>query len=299
MSHPQPVTPRRRRLLSRRTTGRVVMVASVVAAITAVIGAIVAWNLVGNLRERTTATLKLVDSTLTNVQDSLSVAEEVITTVDGTIATLKGTMRVLSTNVNDAGKVLGDVANIAEVIPPSLDKVDGALVSLADAAGVIDLALQSMSNLPGINIDTSKSLRSAVASVRDGLSPISANLRNATTSIRSLATSSGELQPQLTALNTKLDELASSVTKARGLLAKYRTDASAARGLSAESIDSLGSQIGVFRILILILAFTIAVGQIATFRIGYDMANLPGGTKAEPDAGAPEDPSPTTDRFAR
>ncbi len=272
------LSARRRAVLSRRRIGRAIMVAAVVAAVTCLVGAVVAWQFIGALRDRSLASLRLVESTLVNVDESLAIAQDVTTTVGSSVDTLRDSLVTISDSVVGAADPVDLVADLTEDVPPALDRVDTALGNLSEAAGVVDGALDALDSLPiGPNFDSSAGLATAVEGVRQDLSPIADNLRASTDSIRQLSASSEELTAQLTALDEDLVELDESLARSARLLDSYRADAAEALELAEESVADLNRDVAVLRFLTVVLALAIAVGQIAPFHIGRQLA------RGEPD----------------
>jgi hypothetical protein len=264
------------------------MVAAVVAAITCLVGAVVAWQLIGDLQDRSATSLRLVASTLTNVDDSLAVAQDVTATVGSAIGTIEDSLGTLTQGVADGAAALDAVADLTEDVPPALDRLDGTLVSVRDAAAIVDTALNAVDQLPiGPSIPDAR-LAASVDGLRGDISPIAEGLRGSTSSIRSLAGSSGDLVAQIGALENDLADLDESLARSTELLDRYRSDTSEALVLAEESLNDLDRNIWLSRLLIVILAVTIAIGQIAPFYIGRQLAQTP------PAPGDPAEVDPVT-----
>jgi|GEM_PF-6748697 len=246
------------------------MIASAIAAVTALVGAVIAWQLVGSLRARSVGTLRLLDRTLVNVQDSIGIAADVLDTVDTSFVTMQATLAAVGKSVDDASTTLDAVAELTETIPPSLDNVDTALGNFSEAASVVDDAVGRIGDLPVLpSFDTD--LSGSIDDVRDTLKPISTSLRDSVTSIRGLSTSSTELNDHVTQLQADISDLADSIKESKTVITKYRDDAEDARSMTAASLDELSTQMMLSRVLVVVLAITIAVGQIAPYRIGRQL----------------------------
>lgn len=266
----------RRTVLDRRRIGRVVMVAAVVAAITSLVGIVVAWQLVGNLRSTTRSTLVIVEDTLTTVDDTLDVAGSVIDTVDGGVATIAGSLTTLQTSVQQGADALEAVAQLTEDLPPSLDRIDEALGGLQAAGEFVDDTLSTLADLPfGPDYDPELGLGGAVAAVRTDVQPLADDLRTTTSTLRELAGSSGELVAQLDALGTDLEAIDRSLDQSRDLLDRYRASTANASALARDARDDVSRDVTLSRILIVVLGVAIAVGQVAPFRIGRELAQRP------------------------
>jgi uncharacterized phage infection (PIP) family protein YhgE len=248
------------------------MVAAVVAAVACLVGGVVAWRLLGELRDRSEETLELVRDTLVNIDETLAVAQDVTGTVGGSIETLQQSLATLAAGVDAAGAVLTTVADATRDVPPALDAIDGALTSVRDSAAVVDAALAALSRLPfGPTFDSTAGLATSVEDVRNDLQPIGDGLRTSTTAIGELSASTGDLVAQVTALDADLSQLAESLASSEQLLERYRADTSRAVDLATQSLDDLDRDVWLARILTSVLALTIAIGQIATFHIGRQM----------------------------
>ena len=267
---------RTKAVFNRRRVGRAVTVAAVVAAITCVVGAVVAWQLLGDLRTRSAASLDLLDRTLTNVDETLAVAQDVTATVGDSLDTVRDSLATLSTGVGDGAAALESVADLTEDVPPALDRLDTTLVELRDAADVVDSALEALDELPiGPDFDADAGLAASVEGVRDDIRPIADDLAARRRSIRDLSGSSDDLVAQLSALDGDLTDLDESLDRSTELLESYRADASEAIALAEDSRDDLDRDIACPESLAVVLAGAIAVGQVAPFHIGRQLAATP------------------------
>jgi hypothetical protein len=270
------LSARARAMLSRRRIGRAVMVAAVVAAVICVMGAVLAWQLLGDLRNRSSASLRLVQSTLTNADASLVVAHDVATTVGGSLDTLRASLATLSADVHAGAAAIDSFAALTKDVPPALDRLDTTLAGLHDAAGTVDNALGALATLPfGPHFDANAGLAASVAGVRDDIRPIADDLRNSTTSLRDLSDSSDDLITELAALDDDLTQLDRSLSRSTELLDTYRSDTADATALAEHSLHDLDRDITLSRALAVTLALAIAVGQVAPFHIGRQLARDP------------------------
>jgi methyl-accepting chemotaxis protein len=264
---------RARAAFSRRRLGRAICVAAVVAAVTCVIGAVVAWQLLGDLRDRSAASLQLLQRTLVNVDESLAIAQDVTGTIGDSLDTVRSSMSTVSAGVDDGTAALDSVSQLTQDIPPALDRLDRALSGVHDAAKVVDDALGAIDRLPiGPNIDTGSGLAPAIDGVRDDLRPIADDMRSSTATLHELSKSGGDLSARLGSLTTELDQLDSSLDRSTRLLKRYRSDAKEAMTLAHQSLSDLDRDILFARALAVILAGAIAIGQIAPFHIGRQLA---------------------------
>jgi Mg2+ and Co2+ transporter CorA len=124
----------------------------------------------------------------------------------------------------------------------------------------------------GPNFDEAAGLGAAVADVRDDIIPIAEQLRGSTESIEALSASSDDLIAQLGSLRDDVAQLDRDLSNSERLIDGYQENAAEARRLAVESQDDLDRQVTMSRILIVVLALAIAVGQLATYRIGHELA---------------------------
>ena len=263
----------RRALFNRRALGRTVMVAAVVAAISCVVGIVVAWRLVGDLRQNTNSSLLIARDTLMTVDDTLDVADSIVESVDGGLDTVRTSLGTVSTSVEDGAAALDVVADLAESLPPNLEGIDTALGGLQSAAEVVDDVLREVSNVPfGPDYDPEQDLGSAVDAVRSDLEPISTSLMESSDSLRDLSGSSDELLQRLDELAGDLDEIDQSLADSQELIDRYRTSTNEALVLASTLQEDLDRDVRWSRALIVTLGLAIAVGQIAPFRVGRELA---------------------------
>ena len=196
---------------------------------------VVAWQLLGDLRTRSAASLDLLERTLTNVDETLAIAQDVTTTVGDSLDTIRDSLTTLSAGVGDGAAALDSVADLTEDVPPALDRLDATLVDLGEAAGVVDSALEALDEIPiGPDFDADAGLAASVDGVRDDIRPIAEDLRGSTDSIRELSGSSDDLVTQLAELDGDLDRARSVAgpqpPAARQLPRRHRRGDHARRG---------------------------------------------------------------------
>jgi methyl-accepting chemotaxis protein len=266
----------RRAVLNRRSLGRAIMVAAVVAAVTCLVGIVVAWQLVGDLAHTTKSSLVIVGDTLETVDDTLDVADSVIQSVDGGIETVQESLTTMATALENGGATLDVVADLTANLGPNLEQIDRGLGGLQSTVDVVDGVLQQLSDLPfGPDYDPDTGLAASVQAVREDLEPITEDLANASGPLRELAASSDEALDRLDDVAADLDSIAESLSESRELIERYRQSTADVAALAAGTVDNLDRDVWLSRVLILILGVAIAVGQIAPFRIGRELARTP------------------------
>jgi methyl-accepting chemotaxis protein len=265
-----------RAALNRRSLGKAIMVAAVVACVTALIGVVVAWRLVGDLSHTTQSSLVIVSDTLATVDDTLELADSIIDTVDDGIETVGNSLSTISSTVEDGGATLDVFADLTSNLAPSLERIDSGLGGLQSTVGVVDDFLRQVSAAPfGPDYNVETGLASSVQAVRDDLRPIADDLEGASGTLNRLASSSDDVIARLDELAQDLGDIDRSLDESRDLIERYRRSTAEAAALTAATLDDLDRDVWLSRLLIVVLGVAIAVGQLAPFHIGRELARSP------------------------
>ena len=139
--------------------------------------------------------------------------------------------------------------------------------------------LRELSAVPfGPEYDPQPASATSVQAVRDDLQPIADDLSNASGTLSDLSASSDDVTDRLDALAIDLDAVDRSLDESRVLIDRYRQSTSDASALAAGTRDDLDRDVWLSRVLIVVLGLAIAVGQIAPYRIGRELARTPSPT---------------------
>ena len=264
------------RRIDRRVLGKTIMVAACVACVASLVGVVVAWRLVGNLSHTTQASLVIVGDTLVTVDDTLALADTIIDDVDEGIETVGRSLSTISTTVDDGGATLDVFADVTSNLAPSLDRVDSGLGGLQSAVDVVDDFLRRLSETPfGPDYNAENGLASSVQAVRDDLRPIAEDLQDASGTLSGLAASSDDVIARLDELGQDLEGIDESLDESRELIERYRLSTAEAAALATSTREDLDRDVWLSRLLIVVLGVSVAVGQIAPFHIGRELARSP------------------------
>jgi DNA repair ATPase RecN len=249
------------------------MVAAIVGAVTALVGIVVAWRLVGDLSHSTRSSLDIVGETLVTVDDNLELADSIIVNVDSGIETVHDSLSTISTTVRNGGATLDAFADLTGKLAPNVERIDSGLDGLQSAVATVDDVLQQLARAPfGPDYNPENGLASSVQAVRDDLQPIADDLRDASGQLTSLSQSSADVIERLDILAEDLDRIDRSLDESRDLIERYRGSTADAAALASSTRHDLSRDVWLSRILILFLGVAIAVGQIAPYRIGRELA---------------------------
>jgi hypothetical protein len=258
------------------------MVAAGVACVASLIGVVVAWRLVGHLRHTTESSLVIVGDTLATVDDTLELADSIVDSVDDGIETVGRSLATISTTVEDGGATLDVFADVTSNVAPSLARVDSGLGGLQSAVDVVDGFLRQLSAAPfGPDYDVENGLAASVEAVRNDLRPIAEDLQDASASLSGLAASSDDVIARLDELAQDLDGVDRALDESRILIERYRRSTTEAAALATTTSDELDRDVWLSRLLIVVLGVSVAVGQIAPFHIGRELARSPQRPAAE------------------
>jgi predicted PurR-regulated permease PerM len=142
-----PTTAPRRRLLAvdsapaQRRAGRVMVGVAVVGVAVALIGAIVGWQLVGQIDSTTTDTLDVSVESLDSLADTIELADGVLTSTTESLDAVASTLTTVSESFGSATDVLTEFSTFAETAGPALEDTTGILRQLEDVGTTVDEAL--------------------------------------------------------------------------------------------------------------------------------------------------------------
>jgi hypothetical protein len=260
-----------RRIATRRNAGRTMIVVACVGLVASVTGLVVGWRLLGQVQTNANQSLVLTGDALVTLDQTLDVADEVMTSIGHGLGTVETTLDAVNSSFGAGAQVLADVASTTDQLPPSFARLDQALANAETAAGVIDDALHQLNRLPAVNIDLGNGIAPSIQQVRAELGPLAQNLSASTKDLRTLTTSSADVGHQLQQLRTDVAGLDAELARSHGLIAAYRQTARDAMTLAQRSRSDLGGDITLSRVLLVILAVAVAVGQIVPFWVGREL----------------------------
>jgi hypothetical protein len=247
------------------------VVVACVGLVASLSGLVVGWRLLGQVDTNVDESLALTADALVTLDQSLEVADDVMTSVGQGLGTVAATLDAVTATFGAGTQVLADVARTTEQLPPSFARLDQALANAQAAAAVIDDALGEIDRLPSVNIDTGPGIAPSIQQVRSELGPLAQNVSASTADLRTLATSGGDVGRQLGQLRTDVAQVDAELARSHGLIAAYRETARDAMSLADRSRSDLGDDVTLSRVLLVVLAVAVAVGQIVPFWVGREL----------------------------
>ncbi len=279
----------------RRTVGRVLLGIGGLGVVVSLVATVVG--------------LRFLDQLGTALDGSVGVAAEAVDALDATVelagetmtdvnVILEGTARTttdLSRALADAEEVLLATADLSEdQIAGSLEAVDGTLPALIQVAAVIDRTLSALSIVPlGPDYDPEERFDDSLRAIQREFDGLPEAMREQAGLIRDGAGELGTTGEGAAAIARDLDDLRGTLAASNELLDRYAATATETQRLVTMDDANLGRQLGLARVLALLLGLTVAAGQILPLGAGWLLLRpeLARTFLAEPDAvsGEPED----------
>lgn len=253
----------------RRRAGRILVGVAIVGVVASLVGVVVAWAFVGDLRRGVDDSLRVTQESIATIEDTLAVADTVSASVVDGLADVQAALETVSETAGAGQDTLLVVAQLAEDIPPNLDNIDAALGQLEGVAGVIDSTLRQVSRLPiGPDFDPDQPLDEAVADVRGDLRPTADARRESQDEFDALVEAAEGFDDDIAAITADLEASRLALAEADGLIGRYRAAAAEAAQIATEARDRAGANVTRARVLIVIVGVVIALGQLAPFYVG-------------------------------
>jgi len=262
--------------LSRRSAGTIMVVIAYVGVVSALVGAVVGWQFLGELSHANTQGLELAEESLTAADASLVVADDIIDAVDDSLGALSSTISAVGDGIATTTAVAGSTAELAASLPDTLDQVDTGLASIEGIADTIDNTLSQLSRVPlAPDYDPAVTLSDAVGGLRADLAPLADDVRAVADDLDTFSTSGDDLETQLADLAASVTEVQTAVGGTTDVVAAARTSTDDALQLAQTTLSDLGSQLALTRLLLVIMAIAVAVGQIVPYWVGRELRESP------------------------
>ena len=262
--------------LSKRSAGRIMVGIACVGVVSALVGAIVGWQFLGQLSDANKQGLVLTEETLQAVDTSLVVADDVIGAVDEALGALSSTILAVGDGIDATTAVANSTSQLAATLPDTIDRIDNGLASIEKIAGTIDSTLSALNRIPlAPDYKPDVPLGEAVSNLRGDLAPLADDIRAATGDLDTFATSGDELNTNLVDLAASVDEVRTAVGGTTAVIAQAQTSTEDAHDLAQTTLNEFGNQLALSRLLLVIVAIAIAIGQIVPYWVGRELLAAP------------------------
>ena len=258
--------------MNRRLAGRAMIAIAAMGFATAIVGTIVAFQLIGQLGTNVDRSLRIGEETLVTLDDTIDAADEVVTSVQSGLATIEATLGTVNESVGDTAALASTTSALASALPPNLERIDDALATLEQLGGTIDDVLSGLSSIPfAPDYDPALPLDDAVAGVRAGLEPLTRDLEGVAEELDELTSGSDDLQSQLSDLTDDVTSTRRALHGSSALLDQYRASASDALELARASREDLDTDRTRSRVMVVVLGLAIALGQAVPAWVGREL----------------------------
>jgi methyl-accepting chemotaxis protein len=258
--------------MNRRLAGRAMIAIAAMGFVTAILGTIVAYQLIGQLGTNIDRSLRIGEETLVTLDDTIDAADEVVTSVQSGLVTIEDTLTTLNESIADTTSLASTTSELASALPANLERIDDALATLEEIGGTIDGVLSGLSDIPfGPDYDPAVQLDEAVAGVRAGLEPLAGDLESIAGELDDLTSGSDDLRGQLDDLTTDVTATREALDGSAVLLDQYRASAAEALELAQASREDLDTDRTQSQVMVIVLGLAIALGQAVPAWIGREL----------------------------
>lgn len=257
---------------TRHRSGRFMQAIGVAGVVTAILGSIVGWQLVGQVDTTVQGSLELTSETLTTLEDTIVVAADVIESVDQSLAITEETLNDVESSFGQAELVVAEVDVVLESVAGNVDTASTTVDDLAVVGRTIDNVLAQLSSVPfGPEYDPSIPLGDQLQLLADELAPISESLDSTSAELDEFVVRTQDLESDIAALADAVGEINTDLDASEALLDSYLQTARGARDLSDETRADLEGDVRNTRLLIILGGLMFALGQIVPFWVGTEL----------------------------
>ena len=235
---------------------------AVAGVLVAIIGTVVIWVFLSDLEDTTQRSLLIGEQATVTLEDTIDVAEQVLAAVDDGLVTVQSTLSTLDEVLQTTAGVAEATGSLSATLPASFDNIDAALATVEQLGETVDSTLSALSDLPfGPNYNPDVPFPDAVADLRQALDPIAEDLTTISAELQNFSSSSGDLTTQIDSLQSDVRRTRNALSGTDDLLAEYRNATTEAGRLAAETRDQLSGSVTRMRIVLVLLAVLLAIGQ--------------------------------------
>jgi hypothetical protein len=265
-------------VIGRRLAGRLLVAVGILGVVAGLGGIVLGQLLISSTDEALTQTLTLTGDTLVALQDAIVVAEETVALVEGGLAQAEATTGDLAGTVEDGADLLRSTADLTEDrLAASIGAFEQSLPGLIEAASVIDTTLGALSSLPfGPSYNPDEPFDDSLRELQRSLVGVPADLRAQAALIRETGDSLEDVGEGTTQIAGDLGAIRQGLGEALVVLSDSTATATSASALIGETQDGLRTQLGIARVLVILLGLTTAAGQLVPLALGWSLLQPPG-----------------------
>ncbi len=280
-----------------RRAGRVLVGVAALGVVVALLGTVVAWQLVGDLGRASRTSIEVTLESLDSVQDTVELADSVLRTTTATLTEVERTLETVASSFGVGDDAFEQFDTFTTRAAPTLDDTVAAVRQLASVGASIDALLAQIRSLPFVPAGPPISaLGPSFGAVAEGLAPLPDTLRSAADALAELQRSSDQLEDDLRRLSSAVATVNDTLAGTDVLVDGFRRNIEGARAVAMTTRDGLGADTARIRTLLVMGGFAIALGQLAPFWFGTELLARAQRRSA---AAAPVTPTPERDRNGR
>lgn len=242
---------------------------AVVGLVVAVVGMVVAWQLVGQVGGAVEESLVITDESVATIEDTIVVADRVVNDVGTALGALEAVLVELRDTTQDVDPVLADIETLSSDVPVALGEFQDTLDRVAGAAADVDAILVQLARLPlAPSYDPETTLSAQLEQLSDDLDPVITTLSGSGDDVAALRTTTSELSVELGGLTSDVRALISRMDESAELVSRYRDQAGRAGNLVADSRYDLDRSVTAMRVLVILGGLVFAAGQLVPLWVG-------------------------------
>jgi methyl-accepting chemotaxis protein len=252
-----------------RTAGRIMVAVAAVGLVVAVVGTVVAWQLVGEVGGAAEESLAITDESVATIEDTIVVAGRVVDDVGAALGALDDVLVQLRDGTRHVEPVLTDVEALTSDVPVALGEFQETLDRVAGAAGEIDAILVQLARLPlAPSYDPETTLSAQLRQLSLDLDPVIDTLAGSGDDIAALRGTTTQLRTELAGLTVDVRAIVARMDESSELVGRYRDQAGRAGDLVADGRQDLDGSVSAMRLLVVLGGLVFAAGQLVPLWVG-------------------------------
>lgn len=261
--------------MRRTVAGRIMVGVGVVGVVVSIAGTLVGLRLLTALDTVLAGSVGLAAPVVEALGSSGDLAEDTAVVLERSLQQTASTTRELAAAFTHAETVLDATADLTEDrIAGALEAVERTLPALVEAGGVIDRTLSALNAVPfGPDYRPPEPFDVSLRALQQEMEGLPAALRDQAALVREGRDSLGTVREGTLAIADDLEALRATIEPALDVLRDYSSTATQARELAGGSDSTLGQQLAMARVLVLVLGATLLAGQVVPLGIGWLLLN--------------------------
>jgi hypothetical protein len=258
-------------MIDRLLAGRILVTVGLLGVMAGLSGIVLGQLLISSAGDALRDSLVLTSETVDALHDAILVAEETVGLVEGGLVQAEGTVGELAGTVTDGAVLLRSTADLTEgQLAESLAAFEASLPGLIDVAEVIDGSLSALAALPfGPSYDPEEPFDDSLRDLQESLAGVPEDLRAQAILIRATAANLDQVGADTTEISEDIGAIREGMGEAVVVLRRSTDTAVDARTLVADTEESIGAQLLMGRLLVILLGLTAAAAQVVPLALGW------------------------------